>query len=75
MLMRRRVLGSVAGGAGLLAVACGGAGGAGGVGGAAPAKVACAGTLDVVSPWNVGSTTGDGITALGQDFAAAHPGC
>jgi multiple sugar transport system substrate-binding protein len=72
MLMRRRVLGSVAGGAGLLAVACGGAGGAGG---APPAKVACNGTLDVVSPWNVGTTSGDGINLLGQDFAAAHPGC
>jgi hypothetical protein len=37
--------------------------------------VICTGTLDVVSPWNVGSTSGDGINLLGQDFAAARPGC
>ena len=50
MLMRRRALGNMAAGAGLLAVACAGAGGAGGAGGAAPAKVACAGRLTWSAP-------------------------
>ena len=80
---RRRVAARLATGTGLLAAACGigggpggGAGGAGGAPGASQAQAsACKGTLDFVSPWGVGSSTGDGLTLLAQDFTAAHPGC
>ncbi|MGH2356351.1 MAG: extracellular solute-binding protein, partial [Chloroflexota bacterium] len=35
----------------------------------------CKGTIEFVSPWNVGSSAGDGLNLMGQDFAAAYPGC
>ncbi|MER3404845.1 MAG: hypothetical protein C4345_14115 [Chloroflexota bacterium] len=38
-------------------------------------RSACNGTVEFVSPWNVGTPTGDGLVLAGQDFAAAHPGC
>jgi multiple sugar transport system substrate-binding protein len=39
------------------------------------ARNACRGTIEFVSPWNVGTPTGDGLVLAGQDFAAVHPGC
>jgi multiple sugar transport system substrate-binding protein len=75
-LSRRGAAGGLAAGAGLLLAGACGIGGAGGRTAGAPAKaVACTGPLDVVSPWGPGSTTGDGLTQFGQDFAAAHAGC
>ena len=70
--MRAAAAGGLLGGS---AACAPGAGPAGVPGGVPASKVACSGPLDVVSPWNIGSTTGDGIVLLGQDFAAAHPGC
>ena len=75
---RRRVVGGLTAGAGLLAAACGTGDPKDTLGRASAPQaktVACKGTLDVVSPWGVGSTTGDGLALLTQDFAAAHPGC
>ncbi len=39
------------------------------------ARSTCRGTVEFVSPWNVGTPTGDGLVQVGQDFAAVHPGC
>jgi len=41
----------------------------------AGSATACRGTIEFISPWNVGSTAGDALVQLGQDFATAHPGC
>ena len=75
MLMRRRALGNMAGGAGLLAVACAGAGGAGGAGGAAPAKVACAGRWMWSARGTLAPPPGTGSTCWGRTSRRAHPGC
>jgi multiple sugar transport system substrate-binding protein len=71
-ILRRQVVAGLAAGSGAWLAACGG----GGAQEARPSQgVACQGTISFVSPWNVGSGTGDGLTLLGQDFAATHPGC
>lgn len=71
-LPRRQVMAMVTAGSGAWLAACGG----GGAQEARPSQgVSCRGPIQFVSPWNVGSGTGDGLNDLGRDFAAAHPGC
>lgn len=67
--LRRQALAGMAAGSSAWLAACGG-----GTPEARPAA-ACKGAVEFVSPWNVGSDTGDSLNLLGQDFAAAHPGC
>jgi multiple sugar transport system substrate-binding protein len=73
---RRRALGRLPAGAGLLAAACGLPGGpGGGAPGGPQASAACSAEVDFVSPFNVGSANGDGLVRLAEDFAAANQGC
>src|SRR5687767_1149942 len=70
---RRGILAGVVGLGGAAAAACGG--GPGRTEAQMTRPDACTGTLEFISPWNVGSSAGDGLVLLGEDFKAAHPGC
>ncbi|MBI3971993.1 MAG: extracellular solute-binding protein [Chloroflexi bacterium] len=73
---RRRLFGLAAGlAAGSGSVLAGACGGVNVTPSSGEQAASCRGTLEFISPWNVGSTTGDGLNLLGQDFAATHPGC
>src|SRR3954451_16457266 len=71
---RALLVGSGVGGAGLAGFlsACSGGGGAAG----APAQTGgCKSEIDFVSPFNVGTGSGDGLVKVADDFAAANQGC
>ena len=66
-MVRGSALGSLtAAGGGLLA---------GCAGGTVPAKTGCKSEIDFVTPFNVGSGSGDGLVKVAEDFAAANQGC